>query len=96
MLKTIEKSWNEFWAYYWRITDRHKIPGIFEWDKKLVDFIEHVCELSPGNRVLDLGCGGGDQAKVFAQKGYEVVGIDIAPSLIEYAKKQFKENNLSS
>lgn len=94
MLKTIEKSWNEFWAYYWRITDRHKIPGIFEWDKKLVDFIEHVCELSPGNRVLDLGCGGGDQAKVFAQKGYDVVGFDIAPSLIEFAREQFKGNNL--
>lgn len=93
-MKIIEKSWNEFWAYYWRITDRHKIPGIFEWDKKLVDFIEHVCELLPGNRVLDLGCGGGDQAKVFAQKGYDVVGIDIAPSLIEFAEKQFKENNL--
>lgn len=95
MLKIMEKSWNEFWAYYWRITDRHRILGIFEWDKKLVDFIEHVCKLSPGNRVLDLGCGGGDQAKVFVQKGYDVVGIDIAPPLIEYAKKQFKENNLS-
>jgi SAM-dependent methyltransferase len=45
--------------------------------------------------VLDLGCGGGDQAKVFAQKGYQVVGIDIAPSLIEFASRQFQENALS-
>jgi cyclopropane fatty-acyl-phospholipid synthase-like methyltransferase len=94
MLKIIEKSWNEFWAYYWRIEDRHKIPNIFEWDNKLVNFIEHVCSLSPGMRVLDLGCGGGDQAKVFVKKGYEVVGIDIAPSLIEFAKKQFKKKGL--
>lgn len=94
MLKIIEKSWNNFWAAYWRIEHRHKIPGIFEWDKQLVEFIEHVCGLKPGQRVLDLGCGGGDQAKVFAGKGYKVVGIDIAPSLIKFAGKQFEEKNL--
>lgn len=93
-LKIIEKSWNEFWAYYWRVTDRHKIPEIFDWDRKLVDFIEHLCKLTPGNRILDLACGGGDQAKIFSQKGYEVVGIDIAPSLIDFAKRQFNEAGL--
>lgn len=94
MLKVIEKSWNEFWAYYWRIDDLHRIPGIAEWDRKLVTFIEHVCELKPPARILDLACGGGDQAKVFAQKGYAVVGIDIAPSLIEFAQQQFTEEGL--
>ncbi len=94
MLKIIEKSWNEFWAAYWRIEHRHSIPGIFEWDKQLVDFIEHTCKLSPGQRILDLGCGGGDQAKVFAGKGYNVVGIDIAPSLIDFARQQFQRQGL--
>lgn len=94
MLKVVEKTWNEFWAKYWRINHRHSIPGIFEWDRRLVNFIEYVCELSPGQRILDLGCGGGDQAKVFAQKGYDVVGIDIAPSLIKFAKKQFQKEGL--
>lgn len=95
MLKVIEKSWTEFWAYYWRVENRHKILGIFEWDEKLVNFIEHTCELSPGNKILDLGCGGGDQATVFVRKGYEVYGIDITPSLIQHAKKKFTENNLT-
>jgi ubiquinone/menaquinone biosynthesis C-methylase UbiE len=94
MLKVIEKSWNEFWAYYWRVDDLHRIPGIAEWDRKLVAFIENVCHLEPPARVLDLACGGGDQAKVFAQKGYEVVGIDIAPSLIDYAEQQFAKQDL--
>lgn len=95
MLQVVEKSWTEFWAKYWRIDTRHSHPGIFEWDRQLVDFVEHVCDLRPGSRVLDLGCGGGDQAKVFAQKGYQVVGIDIAPSLIDFATRQFQENALS-
>lgn len=91
MLKVIEKSWNDFWAAYWRIDHRHRIPGIFEGDRQVVDFIEVACQLHPGGRILDLGCGGGDQAKVFAQRGYEVVGWDIAPPLIEFAKRQSKK-----
>ncbi len=77
MLHVEEKTWNQFWAAYWRIDDRHSIPGIFEWDRQLVDFIEHVCRLSPPSRILDLGCGGGDQAKVFSRKGYDVIGISM-------------------
>lgn len=94
MLKVIEKSWSEFWAAYWRIDHRHRIPGIFEWDRQLVDFIEAACKLRLGGRILDLGCGGGDQARVFSKKGYEVVGMDIAPPLIEFAKRQFKKEGL--
>jgi len=94
VFKVVEKTWNEFWAEYWRIDDRHSIPGIFEWDRQLVNFIENVCQLSPGERILDLGCGGGDQLKVFAQKGYEVVGVEVAPSLIKFAEQQFQEEGL--
>lgn len=94
MLKVIERSWNDFWAAYWRIDHRHRIPGIFEWDRQLVAFIEAACRLHPGGRILDLGCGGGDQARVFAQRGYEVVGWDIAPLLIEFARRQFKKERL--
>jgi SAM-dependent methyltransferase len=89
-----EKSWNEFWAAYWRIEHRHQIPGIFDWDGQLVDFIEQTCQLAPGARLLDLGCGGGDQAKLFARKGYAVVGFDIAPALIEFANRQFAKEDL--
>lgn len=95
MLKVVEKTWNEFWAAYWRIERRHAFPGIFEWDRRLVDFVEHTCRLSPGARILDLGCGGGDQAKVFSRKGYNIVGIDIAPSLIQFAQAQFKKEGLA-
>lgn len=38
-----------------------------------------------GGRLLELGCGGGDAAIYFAQRGYEVVGVDIAPTAVEWA-----------
>ena len=95
MLRVIEKSWNEFWAYYFRVEHRHRIPDIFEWDRRLVEFIEQVCQLAPPVRILDLGCGGGDQARLFAAKGYRVTGVDIAPSLVDFARRQFDEARLS-
>jgi len=94
MLKTVEKSWNEFWAYYFRVVHRHRYEGIFKWDEQLIKFIEETCNLSPPARILDLGCGGGDQARVFAAKGYQVLGIDVAPSLVEFAKNQFGKAGL--
>ena len=94
MLNVVEKTWNEFWAAHWRIDYRHSIRGISEWDRQLVSFIEIACQLTPGARILDLGCGGGDQARLFAQKGYRLVGVDIAPSLIEFAKRQFQNEGL--
>ena len=95
-MEIIEKSWKEFWAYYWRITSRHRIQGIFDRDQKLVSLIGAKCNLTPPKRILDLGCCGGDQAKVFAEKNYSVVGIDIAESLIEYARKQVDALGLSA
>jgi SAM-dependent methyltransferase len=87
-------TYKEYWGYYWRVTSRHQIPGIFKYDEQLVDLIERVCELKPGDEILDLGCAGGDQLKLFAKKGYRVTGIDFVPSLINYAKKAFEKEGL--
>ncbi len=39
-----------------------------------------------GARVLDAGCGTGTMAVELAQKGAEVVAVDISPSLIAIAR----------
>lgn len=44
-----------------------------------------VADLTPG-RALDLGCGEGADAIWLAQRGWSVVGIDIAASAIERAR----------
>ena len=95
-MKTVRKTYDEYWGYYWRVTHRHAIPGILEWDNRLVDLVETKCNLRPGMRVLDLGCGGGDQARVFSRKGYEVVGLDLSGRLIEYAIASFKDEGLAA
>lgn len=95
-MKIEEKTYNEYWAYYWRIISRHKIPHISQWDQNLVNLVEAECSLSPGMKLLDLGCAGGDQAILFAKKGYQIVGIDKVDSLIKYARKKFASCGLKA
>jgi SAM-dependent methyltransferase len=42
-------------------------------------------------RVLDLGVGSGWTSEIFAHVGYEVVGLDISPDMIEIAKSKMTE-----
>ena len=42
--------------------------------------------ISPGARVLDAGCGTGRVAIELAHRGYDVVGVDLDPSMLEQAR----------
>jgi len=53
-------------------------------DPMLIAMIEsHVIE--PG-RTLEVGCGTGTNAIYLAEHGFDVVGVDVAPSAIEHAR----------
>ncbi len=44
-----------------------------------------------GKRVLDAGCGTGAMAQALAQRGADVVGIDISPALLEIAEQRLPQ-----
>jgi SAM-dependent methyltransferase len=48
----------------------------------------------PGQRLLDLACGTGAVAELAAAVGAEVVGVDIAPALIDQARQRAAERGL--
>jgi SAM-dependent methyltransferase len=56
---------------------------------KRVDFAAY-----PGERVLDVGCGVGNDLSRFAVGGARVVGIDIAERAIELAQANFDQRGL--
>ncbi|MGI6009846.1 MAG: class I SAM-dependent methyltransferase [Methanomethylophilus sp.] len=44
-------------------------------------------QITPGERVLELGCGNGKTARALADAGAEVTGVDFSPSAIAECKK---------
>jgi len=61
----------------------------YSFTKGTVQEVDHVVEslgLSPGDRVLDVGCGPGRHARELAQRGIEVHGIDISDRFVEIAR----------
>jgi SAM-dependent methyltransferase len=94
-VKTVQRDW-DWWAYHYRVVHRGQIPGIAGWDDDLVALIVEVLELHPGDRVLDLACGSGDHARRLAKRGLEVLGVDIAPSLIAHCRQKAEEEGLET
>ena len=50
----------------------------------------------PGNvsHVLELGCGNGAVAALFAERGHHVSGVDISESAIAWARDEFRRRGL--
>jgi ubiquinone/menaquinone biosynthesis C-methylase UbiE len=55
-------------------------------DDYLTDF---AGRLPQGAKVLDLGCGAGNDSNKLSKYGFDVTGMDLADSFIELAKKSF-------
>jgi len=47
-----------------------------------------VSLLKEKGKVLDVGCGGGQDSLYFYSKGFSVMGIDISDEMVSYAKKK--------
>jgi SAM-dependent methyltransferase len=90
--KPIAPDWFREWfdsPYYYRLyADRD--------EKEAAGFIGRVLGLlqpPPASEMLDVACGRGRYSYILARQGFEVTGIDLAPSAIAYAQ-QFGNDRL--
>ena len=56
-----------------------------------VGFIINKSSPSSQSKILDIGCGTGHHVASLGSKGLDVLGIDISPSMIKTAKKNFPD-----
>ena len=51
--------------------------------------------LSSGAKILDMACGAGRHAIIFARKNFDVTAVDLSESLLAIAKKNADDENLN-
>ena len=56
-----------------------------------VEFLVAELGLEPGMRVLDVGCGPGRHSYALAERGIEVVGVDVSEAFVELAASKAPE-----
>lgn len=44
-----------------------------------------------GKRLLSIGCGSGEESKIFADHGAKVIGFDLSEKLIKIARSQYQD-----
>ena len=54
---------------------------------RVADFYPRLARELGGGRMLDLGCGRGNAMRPFAENGWECVGVDVDPGVLEDAKR---------
>jgi ubiquinone/menaquinone biosynthesis C-methylase UbiE len=83
-------------ANYWNSKyEQSYHPYLHGRQKNVLDLISQL-ELPKGSKCLELGCGGGQNAVEYLNKGLEVHGIDSSEELLKTAHElALKESNLS-
>lgn len=78
--KIIKKYYNKIAKEY---TEKHGYS-----ENLSIKSLEKFSSLLPQNsKVLDMGCGGGQDSKFLSDKGFNVLGIDISKEMIKLADK---------
>jgi ubiquinone/menaquinone biosynthesis C-methylase UbiE len=80
-------SWDKVAKWY---DDLLSLEGTYQQEVILPNLMRLV-DPKQGQIILDLACGQGFFAKHFADKGAEVVGLDLSPELITRAKKSVSQ-----
>jgi SAM-dependent methyltransferase len=65
-------------------------------DRTTVEVDRALAMLQPdgGERILDLACGIGRHSRELTRRGFEVVGVEISPDLVEMAARDAEEESL--
>jgi len=75
----------------------YEIAFSYQEVKSQVDFFEEVIKKffkRKAKRFLDLGCGPSFQLREIARRGYEAVGLDINPNMLQYLNKKAAKEGL--
>ncbi|MFZ2643791.1 MAG: methyltransferase domain-containing protein [Verrucomicrobiia bacterium] len=87
---TVVEVFDRFSGEAWDALYDERGPLLDNWKfiQRKLRVEELLASEKPG-RLLDVGCGTGPMAPTFLQCGWEFHGLDIAPKMIEHARRRF-------
>lgn len=92
--KKITKAWNNLSEYYQksaRISTHDVHYGPLAYGENRLNLIENV----KGKRVLEIGCGGGQNIIALARRGAEAFGVDPSKTQVAYARELARKCNMN-
>lgn len=69
--------------------------ALVDWKSRLArewPFLQRAFDGISSRRILDLGCGPGEHAGMLARHGFEVVGVDSSPSMLDTARANIESD----
>jgi ubiquinone/menaquinone biosynthesis C-methylase UbiE len=78
------ETYNEGSKEFWEAVLKYRYDVYAPWLKKLIQELD-----VKGKKILELGCGLGSDLLCFAEKGAQVIGLDLTPRHIELARGLF-------
>lgn len=63
-------------------------PGTNE---RIAAIVTRLGAFSPGARIADLGCGSGVFSDLLRRRGFDVIGVDLSPRLIQIARQTYPD-----
>lgn len=100
ILLEVQEFWNSH-IHDWKIAKspagtREFFSEIEEYRFEKLHYLPILVDFNgyKGQRVLDVGCGVGNDLSRFCRGGSEVVGVDLAPHSIELAENNFEQRGL--
>ncbi len=80
--REIFETWAEHYA-----TERERL-GYF---RRQVEIVLEMLAAEKG-RILDIGCAAGGEIVDLRKRGFSVVGIDLAPTMLQFARERFAQD----
>jgi SAM-dependent methyltransferase len=80
---------------YWA-PDTGRVMAFTRGTEQELDFLTDAMGLTPGQEVLDVGCGPGRHALGLAARGFAVTGVDGSPDFVALARAAAAERGLSA
>jgi len=91
-LDRVRSNWNERAASWDEMSEENAAATDRPAD---LDRTADALQLTPGSRLLDAGCGSGQYAVAFAERGYRVTAVDLAPEMIARGRTHAQEHGVT-